>query len=58
MNQVLRAGAETAQLGSLLGITTLFFLLTMLGWIGWAWSPGRRVAMEAAGRLPLEGGDE
>ena len=58
MNQVLHAGAESARLGWLLGLTTLFFLVTMVGWIGWAWSPGRRVAMEAAGRLPLEGGEQ
>ncbi len=57
MNQVLRAGAETAQLGSLLGFTTLFFLLTMVGWTLWVWSPSRRASMEAAGRLPLDGGE-
>jgi cbb3-type cytochrome oxidase subunit 3 len=57
MNQVLHAGAETARMGELLGFTTLFFLLTMVGWTVWAWSPGRRLAMEAAGRQPLDGGD-
>jgi cbb3-type cytochrome oxidase subunit 3 len=58
MNQVLHAGAETAQLGTLLGFTTVFFAAVMVGWTVWAWTPGRRAAMEAAARLPLEGGEE
>jgi hypothetical protein len=58
MNQVLHAGAETARLGSLLGYTTVFFLVTMVGWTLWAWAPGSRLAMEAASRLPLDGGEE
>ena len=57
MNQVLHAGAETAQLGFLMGITTVFFFVTMVGWTVWAFAPGRRVAFEAAGRLPFEGGE-
>jgi len=51
---VLHQGAETAQLGELLGFTTLFFLLVMVGWIVWAWAPSRREALDAAANLPLE----
>lgn len=57
MNPVLHAGAETAQLGELMGFTTLFFVVMMAGWTAWAWWPGRKEQMEAAGRIPLEGGD-
>lgn len=57
MNQVLHAGAETAQLGTLMGFTTLFFVVVMVGWTAWAMWPSRKEQMEAAGRIPLEGGD-
>lgn len=57
MNQVLHAGAETAQLGILMGWTTAFFVVTMVGWTAWAWWPSRKEQLEAAGRIPLEGGD-
>ncbi len=54
---VLRMGAETAQLGSLMGGTTVVFVAFMVAWTAWAWWPGRREQLEAAGRIPLEGGD-
>jgi cbb3-type cytochrome oxidase subunit 3 len=57
VNQVLHEGVETARMGWLLGVTTLFFLTTMVGWIVWVWSPGQKVAMEAAGKLPFDGGE-
>jgi len=56
MNQVLHAGAETAQMGWMLGVTTVVFLTTMIGWGLWAWWPSRSADMEAASLLPL--GDE
>jgi len=56
VNQVLHAGAEQAQYGWLMGVTTLVFLSTMVGWAAWAWWPSRRAEMEAASLLPL--GDE
>ena len=56
MNQVLHAGAETAQMGWVMGATTVFFLATMIGWGLWAWWPSRTGAMEAAALLPF--GDE
>lgn len=57
MNNVLRAGAATADLGSLMGLTTVFFVACLLGWTWWAWSPARRQGLDAAGRIPLEGGE-
>lgn len=53
MNQVLHAGAETAQLGVMLGFTTLIFLVAMVGWTWWAWAPSRREKMDQAALLPL-----
>jgi cbb3-type cytochrome oxidase subunit 3 len=57
VNNVLRAGAETAELGTLMGLATIVFVAALVGWTTWAWWPGRREQMEAAGRIPLEGGD-
>ena len=57
MNQVLHAGAETAQMGWLLGWTTLVFLFAMAGWTWWAFAPSRAEQFQQAGRIPFEGGD-
>lgn len=57
MNSVLHQGAEVAQMGWLLGLTTLMFLTMMVGWTAWAFAPGRKEMLERAGRIPLEGGD-
>ncbi|MEQ1564811.1 MAG: CcoQ/FixQ family Cbb3-type cytochrome c oxidase assembly chaperone [Myxococcota bacterium] len=57
MNQVLHEGAEAARMGWLLGFTTLLFFGTMIAWTVWAYAPSRRVWMEQAGRIPLDGGD-
>jgi cbb3-type cytochrome oxidase subunit 3 len=51
---VLREGAEAAQLGQLLGFTTLLFLAIMVAWTIWAWAPSRREAIERAAHLPLD----
>lgn len=58
MNQVLREGAEMAQLGWLMGCTTILFFATMVGWSIWAWMPSRREALAKAALLPLETGGE
>ena len=55
MNPVLHAGAETAQMGWLLGATTVMFLTSMVGWTAWAWWPSRRSIMEDAAWMPLQG---
>lgn len=58
MNPVLHEGIETARLGWLLGCTTVFFLVSMIGWTWWAFSPARKEKFEAAGLIPLDGGDQ
>jgi cbb3-type cytochrome oxidase subunit 3 len=55
VNTVLHAGAATAQLGWLLGLTTLLFLTSMMAWTAWAWWPSRKAAMDAAAWLPFQG---
>jgi cbb3-type cytochrome oxidase subunit 3 len=56
VNQVLREGAQMAQLGWLLGITTVVFFAAMVGWTVWAFSPSQRENMKKAAQLPLDGG--
>ena len=51
---VLKEGAAFAELGSLMGFTTLAFTLTMTAWILWAWWPSRKEQLDQAARLPLE----
>ncbi|MEQ1504893.1 MAG: cbb3-type cytochrome c oxidase subunit 3 [Myxococcota bacterium] len=58
MNPVLHAGAETAQMGWLLGFTTVLFLATMVGWSTWAFWPGHKRMFEEAGAIPLDGGEQ
>ena len=53
MNHILHAGAQSAHLGWLLGVTTVVFLLCFLGWTWWAYSAGNRERMNQAARLPL-----
>jgi cbb3-type cytochrome oxidase subunit 3 len=57
MNQVLHEGAEMARMGWLMGMTTVVFLVSMVGWTVWAWAPGNRTWLEQAALLPLDGGD-
>jgi cbb3-type cytochrome oxidase subunit 3 len=57
VNNVLRAGAATAELGTWMGLATVVFVAALVGWTVWAYSPSRRERLEAAGRIPLEGGD-
>ncbi len=51
---VLRDGAEFANMGWVMGVMTLAFMITMVGWVIWTWMPSRRALHEAAARLPLE----
>jgi cbb3-type cytochrome oxidase subunit 3 len=58
MNQVIQAAAESVQLGWLMGIMTIFFILWFVGWTWWAFSPRNKEKMEEAARMPLsDGGD-
>jgi cbb3-type cytochrome oxidase subunit 3 len=53
MNHILHAGARSVELGWLLGLTTIVFLLCFLGWTWWAYSSRNRERMDQAARLPL-----
>lgn len=57
MNPVLHAGVESAQLGWLLGTTTVLFFASMVGWTTWAFWPGSRQKFAKAAAMPLDGGD-
>lgn len=59
MNPLFQTAAQNTELGWLLGLTTLLFLGSFLGWIAWAWSPSNRETLDAASRQPLDddGGD-
>lgn len=61
LNPVIRAAAENTQMGWLLAVTTVFFMVAFLGWIWVAYNPANRERWEQAGRMPLDdslpGGD-
>lgn len=58
MNPVVEAAVQQVELGWLLGIMTVFFLATFLGWVWWAYTPRHREMMEEASRLPFMDGGE
>lgn len=55
MSQLLH-GAHS-DMGLLMGLTTLLFFSTLVGWTLWAYAPGNRETIERASRLPFEGED-
>ncbi|MBW1880099.1 MAG: cbb3-type cytochrome c oxidase subunit 3 [Deltaproteobacteria bacterium] len=54
MNPVFQAAAEANDLGWLMGVTTILFILSFLGWVWWAYSPSRKAHFEEAGRIPFD----
>ena len=59
MNTLTRAAADTVQMGWMLGIMTLLFLIFFVAWTVWAYSPQRKEQLEEAARLPfMDGGLE
>ncbi|MEO8029231.1 MAG: hypothetical protein ABI765_00210 [Gemmatimonadota bacterium] len=56
MNPILHDAANGVTLGWVSGITTGVFMICFLGWAWWAYNPRHRDALEAAARLPLDGG--
>lgn len=58
MNPVVKMAAESVQLGWLLGLMTLVFLVVFLGWAWWAFAPSRKTRMEEYGRIPFDEGVE
>jgi len=59
MNTLTRAASEGVEMGWLLGVMTVVFLVFFVGWVVWAYSPKRKEQLEEAGRLPfMDGGIE
>lgn len=54
MNHVLRAASETAQLGWVMGLMTILFIVVFVCWAVWAWHPANRSRMQRAAAMPLE----
>jgi cbb3-type cytochrome oxidase subunit 3 len=57
MNPVLNRAAESVELGWLLGIMTVFFLVSFLVWIWWAYTPKHKAMMDEAAMLPFTDGE-
>lgn len=58
MNPVLELAAESVSLGWLMGGMTVFFFVSFLGWIWWAYTPRHKKMLERAAMLPFMDGDE
>lgn len=58
MNPLFAEAANTVQGTWIMGIMTAAFLLFFIGWVLWTYNPGRKAAMEEAGRMPLNDGGE
>ncbi|MEO8139394.1 MAG: CcoQ/FixQ family Cbb3-type cytochrome c oxidase assembly chaperone [Gemmatimonadota bacterium] len=58
MNPIIREAADGAQLGWLMALTTVVFVLAFLFWVWWAWTARNRARWEADSRLPLNDGGE
>lgn len=58
MSVLFRQALETASLGWISGLMTVFFLAMFVGWGLWAYWPSNRAAMEEMGRMPLDDGGE
>jgi cbb3-type cytochrome oxidase subunit 3 len=58
MNPVLNLAAESVTLGWLMGIMTVFFLCSFLGWVWWAFTPRHKAMMDEAALLPFTDGEE
>lgn len=58
MSVLFRQALETATLGWVSGLMTIFFLALFLGWAIWAFLPSNRDAMDEMARMPLDDGGE
>ena len=54
MNPLIEAAQDGLTQGWLMGVMTIFFLSTFVGWAIWAWAPFNRKLMEAAAGMPLD----
>jgi hypothetical protein len=58
MNTVLKAAQEGVQLGWVLGVMTVVFLVIFMAWVVWAYHPRNKSLMEEAARMPFMDGGE
>jgi cbb3-type cytochrome oxidase subunit 3 len=58
VNPVLELAAESVTLGWLLGFMTVFFMVSFLAWVWWAYTPRHKAKMEEAALLPFADGEE
>lgn len=58
MNEVFRTAGETARLGWIMGLLTVFFLAVFVYWSWWAYRASNRARLDEASRLPLTDGGE
>lgn len=58
MNPVVELAAESVELGWLLGVMTIVFLVVFLGWTWWAYAPSRKERMDRYARIPFDEGVE
>ena len=55
MNPVLELAAENVSLGWLMGVMTVFFLVSFLAWVWWAYPPKNKAMMDEAALIPVHG---
>ena len=58
MNPLFAEAASTVQWTWVMGFMTVVFLGFFLGWVLWAYHPGRKDYLEEAGRMPFNEGGE
>jgi cbb3-type cytochrome oxidase subunit 3 len=58
VNPVLELAAESVSLGWLMGIMTVFFLVSFLAWVWWAYASERKAMMDEAALMPFLDGEE
>jgi cbb3-type cytochrome oxidase subunit 3 len=57
MNPVLELAAENVRLGWLMGVMTVFFLVSFLAWVWWVYLPKNKAMMDEAALMPFTDGD-
>jgi cytochrome c oxidase cbb3-type subunit 4 len=54
VKSILAQAATTTDLGWLMGVMTVLFLLFFAGWVWWAFAPRNRARHEAASMIPFD----
>ena len=58
MNPLFSEAANTVQGGWMMGVMTALFLVFFIGWVVWAYHPGRKAEMDEASMMPFSEGGE